>query len=292
MSDVTNFCAEFMSEKKSVLNDKAVAKFLNSAVKFRLPEGGTVIKVGTPDGEGNIAHSTFKDYIKVLKLPYDNVVLEYLDLGDADEGLPAYKTMILASNASEGKIALEVVFRPAFATENLSASKKWNRLPVKGYITDKDFSVKVASSWHTIQGVSKQRAAEIVITEDECEMMGFYGYKLLCFIAALQCSNVIEVESEAQGEPLASLGDKPKSNTKPKAKTPFYSYKELVIDTKGNSGDLNDSNEHASSTTQGTKRIHLRRGHIRRYADFTIWVNPCVVGDKTKGVVEKDYRIA
>lgn len=285
----TNFCAEFMSEKKSILNDKTVAKFLNSAVKFRLPEGGTVIKVGTPDGEGNIAHSTFKDYIKVLKLPYDNVVLEYLDLGNADEGLAAYKTMILASNVSEGKIALEVVFRPAFATADLSASKKWNRLPVKGYITDKDFTVKIASSWHTIQGVSKQRAAEIVITEDECDMMGFYGYKLLCFIAALQCSNVVEVESET--EPLASLDNRPKLNTKPKGKTPFYSYKELIIDIKGKSSDLNDSSEQPSSTTQGTKRIHLRRGHIRRYADFTIWVNPCVVGDKTKGVVEKDYRV-
>lgn len=289
MSNDTNFSAEFMGEKKAVLNDKVVAKFLKGAVKFKLPEGGTVIKVGTPNGEGSIAHSEFKDFIKILKLPYDNVVLEYFDLGDIDAGLEPYKVMVLASNSGKGKIAFEVVFRPVAATEGLSASKKWNRLPMKAYITDKDFTVKIASAWHTIQGISRNQAAGIILTEDECEMMGKFGYKLLCFIAALQCSNVIEVDAET--EVLASNGlvTDQKTSSNPNPKTPLYSYKELVIDTKGKIEAV--SNDQSESTSQSTKRIHLRRGHIRRYPDFTIWVNPCVVGDKSKGVVEKDYKV-
>lgn len=75
-----------------------------------------------------------------------------------------------------------------------------------------------------------------------------------------------------------------------KRKVPFFSYHTL---------DLYPSEENSVSTGGGggikghTKRLHMRRGHIRRYKKTgkTIWINNMMVGNKKDGYVHKDYRV-
>ena len=44
--------------------------------------------------------------------------------------------------------------------------------------------------------------------------------------------------------------------------------------------------------THASPRLHDRRGHWRKHpSGKTIWVKPCKVGDATKGVIFKDYKI-
>lgn len=278
MSNTTNYCAEFLGDKKSVLKDKVAAKFIKNAIKFRLPEGGKIIQVGTDDGHGRMDNNEFGDYIEILKLPYDQVVLEYLDYADMSDGQTdqSCKTMVLAHNISDGKISFDVLFEPSVLKPHQLPSKGWGKIPMRGHIGGKQdkFQFSVSSIDH--------RLSTKDISEDELGLMSFYAYKLLCFLAALQCSNVIEVDTLPQPTKAPSVG------AKSKKKLPTFSYKELVIDTKGK---VEKTVDDCGSSTQNTKRIHLRRGHIRRLPNKTVWVNPCVVGDKTKGVVEKDYRV-
>ena len=278
MSNITNYCAEFLGDKKSVLKDKADAKFIKNAIKFRLPEGGKIIQVGTDDGHGRMDNDEFNYYIDILKLPYNEIVLEYLDYADMSDAQTeqSCKTMVLARNAGDGKIVFEVLFKPTVLKPHQLPCKGWGKIPMRGHIGSKHdkfhFSVSSIAHWISIKDVS----------EDEVELMSFYAYRLLCFVAALQCSNVIEVNTLPQ--PIAA----PSVGTKSKKKLPIFSYKELVIDTKSKVVQQVEAGE---ISTQNTKRIHLRRGHIRRLTNKTIWVNPCVVGDKSKGVIEKDYKV-
>lgn len=65
-------------------------------------------------------------------------------------------------------------------------------------------------------------------------------------------------------------------------KLPIYSYKVLVIKRGAQSVRLGGS---ASSP-----RVHLVRGHIKRRKTGNFWWQPFARGDKSKGVVMKDYR--
>ena len=102
----------------------------------------------------------------------------------------------------------------------------------------------------------------------------------ISLIGVVQISESISVDDILPPEKLN------KSRIK-KGKTPFFSYKVLTINSqKGNApSNSNSKGSHSSP------RIHLRRGHIRKLESKTVWVNACVVGDKKKGAVNKDYQV-
>lgn len=99
---------------------------------------------------------------------------------------------------------------------------------------------------------------------------------LCSFLAVLNCSNV-EVSEVA--EPTALNKKRLK-----KGKVPIYSYKTLVLKTRQQRLTGNGHGTHESP------RIHLRRGHIKRRKTGNFWWEPCVVGDRARGIVMKDYR--
>lgn len=77
-------------------------------------------------------------------------------------------------------------------------------------------------------------------------------------------------------------------------KTPRFEHKTLVLNYKPPSGDR------TGKQTDGERRsprLHLRRGHWRRFRDDTgnvvarTWIDPMWVGDIEHGVVSKDYKI-
>jgi hypothetical protein len=99
---------------------------------------------------------------------------------------------------------------------------------------------------------------------------------LFRFLSVLNCSNIEVSETPA---PLA-LNKKRLA----KRKVPIYSYKTLVV--KG----VQKRFLAAARGTHEAPRIHLRRGHIKRRKTGNFWWEPCVVGDRKKGIVVKDYR--
>lgn len=47
------------------------------------------------------------------------------------------------------------------------------------------------------------------------------------------------------------------------------------------------------ASKHASPRLHLRRGHIRRLqSGVKVWVTSCLVGDKNKGIVTSEYKIA
>lgn len=72
-----------------------------------------------------------------------------------------------------------------------------------------------------------------------------------------------------------------------KGKVPFFEFKVLTL-------DLDETSKSFSPSLNGTHaspRVHLRRGHIRRLTDRFIFVKAAVVGDKSRGVVMKEYAV-
>lgn len=93
-------------------------------------------------------------------------------------------------------------------------------------------------------------------------------------IHIMNCSNVELVDNMPLRVPKATKGPRRK----------FYIYKTLHIKTNRVVNMQKGGGSHASP------RVHLRRGHIRRLDENrTTWVQACVVGNRKKGIVEKDY---
>lgn len=70
---------------------------------------------------------------------------------------------------------------------------------------------------------------------------------------------------------------------------PQFSYHTVHIKTNKESTErsVGGGNKHASP------RLHLRRGHIRRLqSGVKVWVSSCLVGDKNKGIIMSDYKVA
>lgn len=70
-----------------------------------------------------------------------------------------------------------------------------------------------------------------------------------------------------------------------KGKVPFFAYRTLHI-----TGDTTEKTD--PTGTHASPRLHLRRGHIRKLPDGRrIWVRATLVGDKSKGLISKDYVV-
>ena len=101
-------------------------------------------------------------------------------------------------------------------------------------------------------------------------------------LSVMNCSNVTCVENL----PPHALNKKRVKN----GKVPMFSYKTLHI-----SAGSQRSGNHSDAVLSGRTgpRLHLRRGHIRRLpSGITTWVQPCMVGEESRGVVIKDYHVS
>ena len=100
---------------------------------------------------------------------------------------------------------------------------------------------------------------------------------IMVFLSILNCKNVKTEEVK----PDAALQ---KARAK-RGKMPLFSYHVLTL--RSDTPEKGDS----KGGTHASPRLHIRRGHIRRFDDGThTWVSPCTVGDKKLGMVHKDYK--
>lgn len=99
---------------------------------------------------------------------------------------------------------------------------------------------------------------------------------VLELLEALSCKNIM-IDS-AKTPKLGNRGIENRG-------IPFYESKVLTI-------KVNEKQSTGTKTgTHESPRQHLRRGHIRRLEAGNIWVNACVVGDSSKGVIKKSYNV-
>ena len=107
---------------------------------------------------------------------------------------------------------------------------------------------------------------------------------LICLVvrglSVLNCSNVTVIDNP----PPAALNKKRAKS----GKGPLFTYKTLHINTS-KAQVLSGA---SSLTERNATRLHLRRGHIRRLpTGTTTWVQSCMVGSTSNGMVMKDYRV-
>ena len=261
----TGYSAEIFKQYYIPKNNgqKKVKSLIQNAVKFQLPDNGMLIDVANIYTNGLNLDATLVDfqtvfsrYISELKLPYPTIMLEFDFATNAGKSMP----FAMIAEQSDDNIFLST------CTKN---GNFWN-IKQGGIIIYQDFSVKI--NFNT-ESVEENKTINIILKT--------VVYILFCFLAALNCSNV-----KQQSTPRLKTTTNTKGNPK-KNKQPFFSYKVLTIDTQNqqSQGNTTGSGNHASP------RVHLRRGHIRRLPNKTVWVNACVVGDKSKGMVSKDYAV-
>lgn len=266
----TNYCAEILGigtypieyHKKQVLK-------LNDAVKFMLPNNGLVVdKVGYFDSDNKNKQynleETFKGYIIQKKLPYPKIALEFYSSFSKE------KMVLLAEEtADEGIIKLTHYFNYA------DFGKRWAVNHVYCLVNLNDFIILPLLDGLQKTPISELNPDDIALMKNKIESC---SYILMSFLSALNCSNVKQEEIQP-----SKIMNKLR---KEKGKQPFFSYKVLTIDTQNTvTSNKSGNGSHASP------RVHLRRGHIRRLPNKTVWVNSCVVGDKSKGMVQKDYKV-
>ena len=148
--------------------------------------------------------------------------------------------------------------------ENLAITVSRDGEHINAFLLDSDKQVDVV--------------AALKDNEDQFHFAVLWIMKVIRAIEVFSLSNVFTVENH----PPKFINAKRKK----KGKIPFFSYHTLHIGKprSGKSGE--------SIGTHNSPRLHFRRGHIRKLADGRrIWVNACLVGDKSKGMVMKDYKV-
>lgn len=248
--------AKAFIDLKDVVKDQhwieSINHCMSKAVHFVLPDGGKI----------------FDDKFKGLyglpfKLPYNNLTIEYLSSDKT-------KSCILVTGYGS-----TIGIHLAVAEKDI-----WGVVPCCALIhhTPDVFTLDeiITRVQYKCLPIGKQPSEDIqrIAVQGVASSLG----RLFELLEALSCYNVS----------MANYQDQSPSNDKriKAGKIPIYETKMLVVNTSYVSGkSVSRDGSHASP------RQHLRRGHIRRLEGRNIWVNACVVGDATKGVINKQYQI-
>lgn len=270
----TNYCAEYIEDSRKNSYDALpfMVKFnldqIDRSIKFRLPDNGIILDVSkSPKLSVKDLPGVYGKYISVVRLPFDKVAVEFLHYVKDGENSGHFKAIVIARNNSMGGVSLNFCLKGKY-----NDSWLWSDMLV---FIEPDFRIGLMRIPNSSSG---DEVTSGEFTQDEQEFALRVTNVILNMMAALECSN-----SGTADIPASNMLNKKRIK---KGKQPFFDYKVLTIDTKANS-----SKQKGGLSNGSTKRVHLRRGHIRRLADKTVWVNPCVVGDKSKGMITKDYKV-
>lgn len=147
----------------------------------------------------------------------------------------------------------------------------------KGVVRLNNF-LKVDGVWSFVGTLHCGEVFDGNVCGEECHGDSAFLTNILIarFLSAIACKNVSIVDIH----PPEKLQKKRLKN----GKQPLFTFKILNIGQPKGGGSF-------SAGDSGSVRVHLRRGHPRQYLPGKwTWVQPCVVGDKKKGIVHKDYQ--
>lgn len=259
---------------------------IQKAVKFVLPDNGVIFDnklQGLPD---------------ILKLPYNEVVLEYCCTNEdgratqhfgKENTVTVRKRIVYAQQEGDNIQVLAVVF-----TESKDGNY-WQVLPYiaeimpRNNVCSKDIVnnendipnswevEKVVGTYYDLGGLAKK------IHGDRWEEHAYYNMgdecqAVLGLLEALSCSNVKPAK--------LSNRQKMNKNAARRGALPFDEYHVLTID-----GPSNSSGDGKSFLDRRSPREHLRRGHIRRLENKKIWINSMVINAGSHGKIQKSYAL-
>lgn len=247
---------------------------IKDSIKFRIPDNGRIMPGIRKNKK---AFGDFiDDFIPDLRLPYKDTLLEYEFKVDLESSGCHGVTEMIANEEYTGVILLS----SEVADGAISIIPLWKLSSLGGHWTIGNFSALIDRNRESVnitpitkEGELHGANSRVAYNDMVGEVSGF-----LEFIAALACSNSATSDQPHGREKLNKKREK-------QGRPPFYSYKVLTISQGGQGSVESMGGSHRSP------RVHLRRGHIRRLPNKTVWVNASVVGDKSKGFVDKDYSV-
>ena len=271
---------------------------IKAAIHFTMPDYGIIFDDKAQGIAGN-----------QLRLPFPLITVEYFV--PAKEDHVGVKKRLLIAKELKVSVALdlgylsEINHKFFINSEYLimvssvyfqEESKEWSPHP---------YALVIPSEWDNISRASRVLgtntngtgfvAAPLRLFPAMCELLENYVGKdkaesdgmddvagevavLLELLEALSCRNV-EQSIHQQASPKNE--QRLKSHKLPIYETKFLTIKQTVKEYSKN----------GIVTYHASPRQHLRRGHIRRLESGNSWVNSCVVGDSSKGVIEKQYKV-
>lgn len=240
---------------------KPFCSLLEKSIKFKLPEGGFLVSA-TDNLEDYL-----KNFINELNLPYDVVALELDSFVSGD-----YQNSPIL-------IILEQDVESIRAYLALKGGTDWQ------IVEKNNFPVFLKIDRDDVKSLKLCFIGEADTGHVPIDQISGLFYRsvfgaFVSFICALSCGNTVIEDSPIQPSKIKN------SIRKSKGKLPFFTHKILTIDTQSSV-----KNHSSKIGSHNSPRVHLRRGHIRRLPNKNVWVNSCVVGDKSKGIVSKDYAI-
>lgn len=251
----TNYqVSNFVNDADYQANLKEILNTLNHGVHFALPDNGVIF------------NDNFKGMTNVpVKLPFERITIEFFTTNHYDKNIS--KIIIVAEQKLDEIIAHMLMFE--------KNKKVWVTSPcaflTKSQVFDESFvfqTFDLSKDFSILARSVKLRCGKTIATH-LCELL-----------EALSCKNVYT-------QALEPFNHKKKNDKLVKAgKLPLYETKILVVDSSVKIVDKTDL-----GGTHASPRQHLRRGHIRRYATYSIWINNMVIGKASNGKIDKSYAV-
>lgn len=271
----------------------AVLERLKNGVKFQLPLNGRYLNKNDP-----FTHEDFE----LFKLPYSVCVLEYAckfekwEMKEYQSSAP--RRIMICRQRAEGIGVVSIYWQ--------EDSGCWGMAPVE-VIIPRDVQMKVIkdgrqSFLYHVEEMTPDynRLLGRKLGLDRETLVKRFGEECLDdmivvfeFCLAVNCSNV---DLDTVSPPTALNKKRARSG-----KLPFYEFKVLKLKSNSTRYALQPGSSSATATTDiVTRRQHLRRGHIRHYnpaitpryrKKAAVWIEAMVVGDPTKGSIDKEYQL-
>ena len=265
------FTADLVSRLRMLRNKKGLRELeeiackIESSIKFSLPECGLCISDDSLY-QGMTIMQAYRDHGQGQRLPYDNVVLEFYVPQMAYEGANGTRFVVNAWN-DKSRDLIQVNCCYDTGREDIG----WRLWETLIAICPNEYKVHYMRP----DGYDLQATGDL---EFGVIINNFIVNAVVQFLLFLATSAGVIEDYKSSEKILKKRARKNKSKQ-------FHSYKVLKLTELKGSSD-------GSSLTAGTSpRVHLRRGHNRRLKDRVVWVSPSVVGDKSKGMVSKDYQV-
>jgi hypothetical protein len=255
-------CAHVLDEARTTRLFQAsevcaeICRIISASQKFAVPDNCEILRL-SPAG----VRKALQEF--PIRLPYESVVLEFA--GDADGG--GKDKLVLAMEQIGDNIQCYRVHN----REARESRKQWVADNVRY-----DF-IGISGHSPTIGLHHADFGTFDDWPEYYKDMAALILGSVVEFCAALACKNVDARDVIVPPEKLNRARVR-------RGKSPLHVYRVLSI-----SGQSANSDDRGG--THASPRIHLRRGHIRRLPIGPVWVNACVVGDKSRGIVTKDYAV-
>jgi hypothetical protein len=239
--------------------------------------------------EGYARDPAVPDRSKALQLRDDIIQAMKFDLGDEFSGMPGFT--LSEARISVPMLPFDKVYFEAVSSDGKRYGAIFENFGEYGVcgqmlVEARAEHDRAKKGLFPVGLVFTQNGDELEIhaEHDDLEDMkiGSIGalHLMVRAIAVINCSNVQLVDS-----PEKKWINKQRQR---KGKLPLFTYKTLHIKTSKRVDE-----KWRGAGTHASPRVHLRRGHIRRLpSGKTVWVQPCVVGDKNRGIVHKDYSVS